>query len=222
MNSEHTHSSAAAFLLPCLFSALFLLSSCRTMYYGVQESFGRHKRDILKTNVVKARSDQEQAQEEFKSALEALMELTEFDGGELEKFYKRLDGRYQRCQAKADDISGRIESIETVAGDLFKEWEREADTMSNRDLQRQSLDQLQSTRDRYRTMVRSMVDAREKMNPVLQALHDHVLFLKHNLNAQAIGSLQGEVVKIDREVQELIAEMQEAIFEAERFIQGME
>ncbi len=71
-------------------------------------------------------------------------------------------------------------------------------------------------------MVRSMVDAREKMNPVLQALHDHVLFLKHNLNAQAIGSLQGEVVKIDREVQELIAEMQEAIFEAERFIQGME
>ncbi len=81
-----------------------------------------------------------QAQEDNRP--EALVELTEFDGGELEKFAKRLDSRYQRCQAKADDISGCIESIETVAGDLFKEWEREADTMSNRDLQRQSLDQL--------------------------------------------------------------------------------
>jgi hypothetical protein len=199
-----------------------MLTACNTVYYNIQETFGREKRDILKSNVTSARAEQMEAQEEFQSALEALTELTDFDGGELEKLYNRLDRSYQRCQSKADDISDRIGAIEKVAGDLFKEWEREADTISNRDLKRQSLNQLEDTRDRYRTMVRSMVEAREKMDPVLLSLHDHVLFLKHNLNAQAIGSLQGEVVKIDREVKELIVEMQEAIQEAERFIQGME
>jgi hypothetical protein len=39
-----------------------------------------------------------------------------------------------------------------------------------------------------------MKRAEKNIAPVLAAFRDQVLFLKHNLNAQAIASLKGELV----------------------------
>ena len=58
--------------------------------------------------------------------------------------------------------------------------------------------------------------------PVLALFHDQVLFLKHNLNARAISSLDRERVRIEGDVNRLIAEMQAAIDEAEAFIQALQ
>ena len=55
---------------------------------------------------------------------------------------------------------------------------------------------------------------------VLTKFHDYVLFLKHNLNAQAIGSLQGEASKIQIDISKLIADMNESIAQAEKFIKS--
>lgn len=41
-----------------------------------------------------------------------------------------------------------------------------------------------------------MHDAEDRMEPVLQAFEDQVLYLKHNLNAQAIGALENELATI--------------------------
>ena len=60
------------------------------------------------------------------------------------------------------------------------------------------------------------------MDPVLSAFHDQVLFLKHNLNAKAIASLQTELASIDAEVNTLIKEMEASIKEANAFISAME
>ena len=38
----------------------------------------------------------------------------------------------------------------------------------------------------------------ERMEPVLAALNDNVLYLKHNLNAQAVAALKTEFSNIDR------------------------
>ena len=50
---------------------------------------------------------------------------------------------------------------------------------------------------------------------------DQVLFLKHNLNARAIGSLRNELADIERDTDRLVREMQKAIAEADTFIQSM-
>jgi hypothetical protein len=60
--------------------------------------------------------------------------------------------------------------------------------------------------------------AEESMEPVLRAYYDNVLFLKHNLNAQAIGSLRSEFSSLQGEIDELIREMNEAIRTSNRFI----
>ena len=63
-----------------------------------------------------------------------------------------------------------------------------------------------------------MKRASGKIYPVLSVFHDQVLYLKHNLNAQAIASLQGELVTLEHNVDQLVREMEDAIREADRFI----
>ena len=59
------------------------------------------------------------------------------------------------------------------------------------------------------------------MEPVLAAMNDNVLYLKHNLNAQAVASLKTEFTQIDREIDALIAEMREAIATSDEFIESL-
>ena len=56
------------------------------------------------------------------------------------------------------------------------------------------------------------------MEPVLRIFKDNVLFLKHNLNAQAIGSLQSEFANLKGEIDILIRKMNDAIQSSNTFI----
>ena len=60
------------------------------------------------------------------------------------------------------------------------------------------------------------------MDPVLAKLKDQVLFLKHNLNAQAIASLKSELVTVEGNIQSLIKDLNASIQEADSFIDSME
>jgi hypothetical protein len=59
------------------------------------------------------------------------------------------------------------------------------------------------------------------MDPVLHQFHDQVLYLKHNLNAAAIGSLRGAADSIQGDIQRLLDQMNRSIAEADRFIQTL-
>ena len=67
-----------------------------------------------------------------------------------------------------------------------------------------------------------MKDAASKMDPVLAAFKDQSLFLKHNLNARAIASLETDLAKVKTEVAELIQEMEASIAEANAFIDSLQ
>ena len=60
------------------------------------------------------------------------------------------------------------------------------------------------------------------MEPVLTRLKDYVLYLKHNLNAQAIGVLKKEVGDIEVEVQGLIQDITQSIAEADSFLKTLD
>jgi hypothetical protein len=195
---------------------------CRTLYYDTMEQFGWEKRHLLVDRIEDTREEQGEAQEQFQTAFDRFKAITEYDGGDLEKLYRRLADEQVRSERKADRVRTRIQSVEEVAGDLFKEWESEIDEISSADLRRQSSDKLRETRSRYGTMLSAMKRAEAKMDPVLTAFRDQVLFLKHNLNADAISSLEGTVSSIEEEVQELIDELSAAIREADTFLGSIE
>ena len=114
-----------------------------------------------------------------------------------------------------------MDKVERIAQDLFKEWESEIAMIKNVNLQAKSQASLQDTRKRFDRLQRSMEKAELSMDPVLSNFLDYVVYLKHNLNAQAISSLKSEVVDIEAEVGSLITEMKHSINEAESFINSM-
>ncbi|MGI9015332.1 MAG: DUF2959 domain-containing protein [Phycisphaerales bacterium] len=204
-----------------LMSVTMLMPACRSAYYGTMEAFGHHKRDILVDRVEEARNDQQKAKEQFRDALEAFNAVVNVPPSELRDTYERLNAEHKRSQSRAEDVQTRIRKVDEVAKDLFKEWETEIDTYTNENLRRRSEDQLRDTRFRYEQLYRAMTRAESKMQPVLNAFSDQVLFLKHNLNAQAVASLQGEVDHLETEIAELIRDMESAIAEADSFINAM-
>jgi hypothetical protein len=198
-----------------------LLCGCRSAYYSVWEKFGVQKRDLLKKQVVAARDEEKQAGEQFKDALTRLKELYAFQGGNLEKTYDALKADYDRSASKATDVRNRIKQVETVSGDLFTEWEKEITQISDASLRDKSRSQLQETRSRYTDMHAALKRAEQSMDPILTRFRDHVLYLKHNLNAQAVASLKGEAANIQDDISRLIAEMNASVAKADEFIKTL-
>jgi len=198
-----------------------LLAGCATAYYNTLDKAGVHKRDILVSRVEKTRDSQEDAQEEFKDALEQFGSIVALQNTDLKQAYDRLSSEYEDSQDAAQAVTDRINSVESVATALFREWEGEIDQYSNADFKRSSTTQLRDTRNRYSGMLTTMRQSEESMQPVLQTFRDNVLFLKHNLNAQAIGSLKGEFASLENDIAVLIREMNKSIAESNQFIEEL-
>lgn len=198
--------------------ALLLVAGCSSVYYGTMEKFGYQKRDILVERVQQGKQQQADAQKQFQSTFDAFKQLTGMPGSELETTYKKLSAEYERCKGSAAGVSSKIAAIEKVAKDMFAEWKKENEQYQSADMRSKSEAMLNDTAKRYEQLLTAMKGAESRMAPVLGAFNDQVLFLKHNLNAQAIASLQDTVVKIESDVGKLIEEMQKSIAEADQFI----
>ena len=111
--------------------------------------------------------------------------------------------------------------MENVAGELFKEWQAELEKYSNDNMRKISQRKLTETQQRYDKLISAMKRAEQKIEPVLTTFRDQVLFLKHNLNAQAIASIQEELVEVETNIASLIKEMEASIKEADTFINSM-
>lgn len=207
---------------PSLFILTLFLTACSSMYYGAMDSVGVPKRDIMVYRVEKARDTQMEAKQQFKSALDQFTQLTQYDGGDLEKTYNKLNDEYEDSVDKAKEVRKRIEDIEDVSEALLKEWKEEINEYSSASLKRSSEEKLKATEKQYHQLIDAMNEAADKMDPVLVVFKDQVLYLKHNLNAQAIASLKGELGSIESDVSSLIAAMEKSIDEADAFIKTLE
>jgi predicted nuclease with TOPRIM domain len=185
------------------------------------EKLGYHKRDLLVRDVTKARNAQQDAKEQFKSALDRFTKTLEIQGGELQEKYEALNSEYERSEAKANDVRKRIASVEDVSEALFREWNAELKEYSSPALRNKSQEQLTKTRTHYAQLIKAMKRAEVKMEPVLAKFKDQVLFLKHNLNAQAIVSLKNELVSVEGNINSLIKDLNTSIQEADSFIAAM-
>ena len=201
-----------------LLAVASLLSGCDTAYYGAMEKVGIHKRDILRGRIEEVQDAQVDAKDQFSSALERFTQEIRFDGGDLQAMYDTLNDEYEDSNDRAEVLSARIDAVESVAEDLFDEWNGELGEYSNASLRRQSEAQLRSTRKQYQRMLKSMRQTEAKMTPILQTMHDQVLYLKHNLNARAIASLETEFGGLKRDIANLIRDMESSIREADQFM----
>lgn len=197
-------------------------AGCSKTYYAAMEKVGYDKRDILADRVESARESQQDAKEQFVDALARYRSVVDFQGGKLEEKYDILKSEYDESEAMAGRVRDRIAAVEDVAGALFAEWEAEIGQYTSATLKRDSQKKFAATKSRYARLLAAMKKASRKMDPVLAAFKDQVLYLKHNLNAKAIAALEGQLGSIRSDVDALIRDMEVSIAEADAFIKTLE
>jgi hypothetical protein len=209
-------------LVVMLAGSALALPACDSLYYKTMRKFGMEKRDILVKRVREAREAQQEGKEEFRSALDRFKSVVETESSSLEDKYNDLNKQLERSEDRARKIHDKVKSVKDVASDLFKEWEKELGQYSDRALRAESERELKETRRRAQAVIVAMEKADKRVDPVLQPLRDRVLFLKHNLNASAIGALDRELVALRTNVDALVVDLESSIAEAETFIAQMD
>jgi hypothetical protein len=201
---------------------LLLTAGCATTrkaYYNAWEKFGYAKRERLVDNVKDARQEQVEAKQEFANALEQFKSVVNFKGGDLEAMYNKLNRAYQNSESQANQVKDKITGVKRVAEALFTEWKGEiAEIKGDPSLQQSSQQLYNKTKANYGEMIQHMDQAAATMDPVLQRFKNRVIFIKSNLNAQAIASLAGTEVELGADIERLIKEMEASIAEADKFI----
>ena len=198
---------------------VFVKKNFNSVYYQSRELFfGHHKRDIVVIHVDQACNCLQSTRDQFEDALQQFKNIVNVEETSLEHRYRLLTRQFEFCKNKSDTVSSSISIIEEVSSSLFKEWEDELDQYSNRALRTRSRQQLKSSRQQYSRLIKTMRKAESRIHPVLSAFKDQVLFLKHNLNAQAIAALQHEFVEIGIDISQLIEIMEITINEASQFV----
>lgn len=190
----------------------------RNTKYSAYEMIGVEKRDLLGKYVKDTREAQEDTKEAFKDALDQLKKTYNFDGGKLERQYSSLNDAYEEADVRAQTVRKDIDKVEKVADDLFAEWKKEIGEISTESLREKSREQLNDTKKRFGQLRTSLKSSEAKIQPVLTKFRDHVLYLKHNLNAKAVASLKGESVRIEGEINSLIKSIESSIKESDAFI----
>ncbi len=208
------------------FAALCLcgpeMPGCSSANIAIKEKFGYPKREQLVSRVQEARDGQMEAKKQFESALAEFLAVTGAKTGELEAKYDKLKKEQERSEARAAEVNDRIANVERVGDALFKEWKGELSQYTSDSLRRASEEQLKETRAQYDRLIGVMKGAAAKIRPVLAAFKDQVLFLKHNLNARAIASLQTNADQLQGDIAALVRDMEASIAEANSFIQQMQ
>lgn len=202
--------------------ALLALTGCASTYYNALEKFGYAKRDQLVDRVDKARKSQTEAKEQFASALDKFLAVSKADGGDLQRKYNDMSSEFKRSEARAKEVNDRIDAVESVAEALFVEWKQELRQYSSESLRKESQRQLDLTRRNYDNVLKLMRRAAERMDPVLATFRDQVLFLKHNLNARALASLDSTNRELQADIGRLIADMEASIRESEAFLKTLQ
>lgn len=205
--------------------ALLFAAGCQTVregYYNAWEGMGYAKRERLADNVKAAAKQQDDAKKQFASALEEFKSVANFDGGSIEPVYNKLKASYDHCNTQAEAVNSKIAAVRHVGDALFTEWQGEVKQIKDDpDLQRQSQMLLDKTKTSYGELLQRMDSAAASMQPVLTKFNNRVIFIKSNLNAQAIASLKGTEASLGADIDKLIKEMEASIAEADKFIAQM-
>lgn len=196
----------------------FVTYNFQHIYYRTKETLGQHKRDLVVMRVEEASASLQETKIHFLDALERFKSVVNVEGSSLEDKYKLLKQQYDFCTMRSDIVAHKISAIEEVSEALFKEWEAELTEYTNRSMRAQSRQQLKLSRQHYLRLIKAMHKAEQKIQPVLGAFRDQVLFLKHNLNANAIAALQHEFAEICFDITQLIQAMEKSISEANHFV----
>jgi uncharacterized protein YhaN len=122
------------------------------------------------------------------------------------KLQKAMDG----IEKNRAEIAKRADEMNAEADALFQSWSVSMAGISDPGLRAKSEKRLVDTRVRYADIEAQSRTASGLYTTFMRTLHDHVIFLGHDLNDSAVASLKQEAATLDAKAKELFVAIDQA------------
>lgn len=196
-------------------------TGCQKMYYDAMETVGIEKREILVDRSEATRDSLHRITVEYSVVLNRLASIVQLDALTPEQRYEQSAELVESAQDRSDELTKGINKTDDVAAALFEDWDSQTRAQTSEALRATSQQRLDETREAFRTMMRPVRDAADRLPPILSALNKHVMHLKLNYTDEAAETVRNELEQSTTDVAGLLEKAQSAIDASNEFITAM-
>jgi hypothetical protein len=138
------------------------------------------------------------------ASVQALQKVTAPDfQGDAVKAYDELESVFDASDDQAETLRKSIESMQADAEPVFDQWTKDLEAYSNPELRQRSQVRLAAARERYDAVVAAVEPVLVEYEAINETLRDHLLFLSHDMNVEALSAIQEDVRKVAKNASDL-------------------
>lgn len=194
------------------------LSACAA--FSSKKSEGLSRVDQLLAQVECVQAESETCKARTGEALDALEALVDSDfSGDPVAAYEQVTTSIDGSKAQGRKLASSVDSMKSLADDVFEDWTKSLESMTSPKLRERSQGRLDATRARYQAVLESVAAAQTAHEAFHAELDDHALFLEHDLNAESVKSIAGDVEDLDGRKEELDGSFDHCIAVAAKYVE---
>jgi len=173
----------------------------------------------LNSSIERVYVDAELARSTVKDAVAALEGIA---GGELGQdpaaTYAAFIERLEQSEHQAEQLRDSIDPMDANAKRVFKQWATDLREFTSPSLLKRSEARMEATQERYNKVSESAERAHEALVTVNKAMRDHALFLGHDLNAESLEAVKGDVAEMAKDAGELDGALERCMESAQSYV----
>jgi len=148
----------------------------------------------------------EMSKEAAHAALDGLDVIVEADYADPVVAYQEFVDSIEASEKQAESLRDVYEPMQDAAEKLFKQWSKDLEEFSSLSMRQRSQSRLLKTRQRYDMIVAAVEPALMSYDQLNQSLRDHALFLGHDLNPEAVTTIEADAEELGKQVEALDAQ----------------
>jgi Protein of unknown function (DUF2959) len=175
------------------FAAAVLPLVCSSCMFGSAPR-GPDQVKALMVTIEDVARESETSQKETVAAVQALQKFAAANfGNDALAAYAELKQAVEHSEQREEALRRSLEPMKAAADTLFQSWTTDLDAFGSPELRQRSKERLENNRARFQAILKTAGSALASYTDINRRLRDHVLFFDHDLNAEALAAVQGEV-----------------------------
>lgn len=177
--------------------------------------------DELLRRIERVQAESAVAKESAHSALNELCTLVSpgFKGDAAMAFAKFVAAS-DASEEQGETLRDSVEPMRDAADALFRRWTKDMEAFGNSRMRQRSQTRLDETRTSYQSIVGASQAAQIALDAFHDDLRDHATFLRHDLNANSVASLRGDVRQLREQIEGLDMRFDATVAAARAYVES--
>jgi len=186
---------------------------CLAMIAGCVTTKGYSRAAATAQRIGDLRTEFEVAKVQINLTTDSLNTLVRTQGVDLRPVYAGFVKNLAQLEAEAAKISAGIDSLQARGEAYYTAWEQELPLITDTDLRARNTERLNQSREQFRAVVSTALEARAAFDPFLVELRDVQRALAYDLNPGGVAAMAPSAEQAEQNGIALKAEIDRAIAE---------